>query len=234
MNIEKLKNIQIVCKNKEDVEDCLNNLEELGFEVKNNNENYKVIFYNECSNLFENDIRFLYTPDVYFYNKKFIKILKKLMKQKEDKKDIEVASDGRIMKINNSLSNKEISIIDSILKKYSGVCIKDIPSHFLDYILKYRLAYETKEARDRAMFKLEIETDLKNIAERLNNGRKIDWNDEEQNKYNIYYNYGNKRLDYNFCSTHRYQGIIYCLDKNFLDVVKKEIGEENLIKYFEQ
>lgn len=36
MNIEKLKNIQIVCKNKKDVEDCLNNLEELGFEVKNN------------------------------------------------------------------------------------------------------------------------------------------------------------------------------------------------------
>ena len=29
------------------------------------------------------------------------------------------------------------------------------------------------------------------------------------------------------------QGGIYCLDKNFLDVAKQEIGEENLIKYFE-
>lgn len=84
------------------------------------------------------------------------------------------------------------------------------------------------------MFKLEIKTKLENIAERLNAGRKIDWENKEQNKYEICYDYIRKKIE---CRTLCYckdQGVIYCLDKNFLEVAKQEIGEENLIKYFKE
>ena len=237
MNIEKLKNIQIVCKNQKDVEDCLNNLEELGFEVKNNNENYKVIFYNECSNLFENDIRLLYAVDVYFYNKDFIKTLQKLIKEKKEVKDVELAKDERITKINNYESKEKIFIAcDWYNRKQVSTLneVEDFTPEFLDYSLKYGFVYATEEARDRAMFKLEIETKLKNIAERLNAGRKIDWKNGEQKKFFIYYICDDEILDYDFHLTFKVQGTIYCLDENFLEVTKLEIGEEDLIKYFKE
>ena len=82
------------------------------------------------------------------------------------------------------------------------------------------------------MFKIEIETKLKNIAERLNAGRKIDWENTNQIKYYIYYDYEIKVLDYCIPGHCQNQGTIYCLDKNFLEVAKQEIGKENLIKYF--
>ena len=42
----------------------------------------------------------------------------------------------------------------------------------------------------------------------------------------------NKILDYSLHYYIRNQGTIYCLDKNFLEVAKQEIGKDNLIKYF--
>lgn len=87
------------------------------------------------------------------------------------------------------------------------------------------------------MFKAKIETKLKNIAERLNAGRKIDWEDENQSKFIILYNCKSKilgLLDLYSVYRWKYQGGIYCLDENFLEVAKQEIGEENLIKYFKE
>ena len=82
------------------------------------------------------------------------------------------------------------------------------------------------------MFKAKIETKLKNIAERLNAGRKIDWGDIDQKKFFIHYDYKDKRLGYELYFHCKLQGVIYCLDKKFLEVAKQEIGENNLIKYF--
>ena len=81
---------------------------------------------------------------------------------------------------------------------------------------------------------MKIETKLKNIAERLNNGRKIDWKNVEQKKFFIYYNCDDEILDYDFRLTFKFQGTIYCLDENFLEVTKLEIGEKKLIKYFKE
>lgn len=240
-NIDDLKKCQIVCRNDKDIEDCLNMLEELGFEVRNNDSQYQVIFYRQYGNLFENDVRLECGVDTYFYNKKFIKTLQKFIKQKEGKEkekqaDFEVAEDGRIIKINNYKSREKVFIACEwdYRGRTSWDTIEDFKPEFLDYLLKYGLAFSTKEARDKAMFKLEIETKLKNIAERLNNSRKIDWKDKDQNKYEIYYDYMRKKIECrSFCYC-KDQGIIYCLDKNFLNVAKKEISEENLIKYFKE
>lgn len=232
-NKEGLKNIQIVCREQKDIENCLNMLEELGFEVRNNDNQYKVIFYREYSGMFENDVRLECGVETYFFNKKFIKTLQKFIKEKKEKEkkekveDFEVAEDGRIIKINNFESEQNIYTIYGSETRAHNILA-------LDTKIDLGFIYATAEARDRAKFKLEIKTKLKNIAERLNAGRKIDWEREERNKYYIYYNYNIKALDY--CSSGRCpnQGTIYCLAKDFLDVAKQEIGEEQLIKYFKE
>lgn len=249
-NINDLKNIQIVCRNKQDIENCLNMLEELGFEVRNNDNQYKVIFYREYSDMFENDIRLECKKDTYFFNKKFIKILKKLINEKKEKKekveDIEVASDGRVMEINNYKCKECLSFlaidfnnenIDDPVGNANETLYCNYDSEEMGFyrLLKYGLLFKNDEALDRHLFKLEIETKLKNIAERLNNGRKIDWEDKRQSKFSISYDFIDYKKIYCSLSCHyKSQGTIYCLDKHFLDVAKKEIGEENLIKYFKE
>lgn len=242
-NIKDLKKCQIVCRNKQDVENCLNMLEELGFEVRNNDNQYQVIFYSEHSNLFENDVRLECGVDTYFYNKNFIKTLQKIIKEKEEREkeeDFEVAEDGRIIKVNNWDSDKYLYFLsrwDNTRVNFTTLNRQDI-----EYYVNIGLVFASKEARDRALFKLEIETKLKNLAERLN--KKIfhvDSNLFENNviKYNLsieYINSFEKILHCYGCgnNTIQDQGVIYCLDKNFLEVAKKEIGEEKLIKYFKE
>ena len=168
-----------------------------------------------------------------FYNKKLIKTIQKFLKEKQEKKeDFEVAKDGRIIKVNNWMSEKQIFLL-FIIDKSAGA----INSFLQDCLIKYvnlGLVYATKEARDRAIFKLEIETKLKNIAERLNKGQKIDWEDDNQSKHCIYYGYDDKKIN---CFARHYrkdQGEIYCLDENFKDEAIKEIGEEDLKWYLKQ
>lgn len=234
-DIEDLKDIQIVCRRKEEIEDCFNMLEELGFEVRNNDNQYQVIFYREHSDMFENNVRLQCGVVTYFYDKKFIKNLQKLKKDKL--KDIEITEDKRITKINNYKSKEKVFIAcdwDNRKQVSTSNEVEDFTPEFLDYSLKYGLVYATEEARDKAMFKLEIETKLKNIAERLNNSRKIDWEDRNQQKFYIHYNYDKEILDIYVGFYRKNQGAIFCLDKNFLEAAKKEIGEEELKKYFKE
>lgn len=144
-------------------------------------------------------------------------------------KDFEVANDGRITKVNNWNSEKKVFCINGF-----SVNLFFYNNEHGQSFIDLGLLYATEEARDRAKFKMEIETKLKNIAERLNNGKKIDWEDISQNKFNIYYNYDDNIIDFYFSSYCGFQGTICCLDKDFLEVAKKEIGEENLIKYFKR
>lgn len=241
-NINDLKKIQIVCRNQEQVKNCLNYLKQLGFDVEDFTgycDGCNIIFWGYRSkNFFFSNMLKRNLP-IEFYNKKLIKTLQKFIKEKEERKeevkDFEIAEDGRFIKINNYKSEKEVFLFCDWMyreKILLGI-IKDFNPVYLNYLLKYGLAFSTKEARDKAMFKSEIETKLKNIAERLNNGRKIDWEDNED-KFNIYYNHNNKKLDFDFNSFHQEQGVIYCLDKNFVKVATQEIGEDNLIKYFKE
>ena len=240
-NIDNLKKCQIICKNQEQVKNCLNYLEQLGFDVEDFTDYYdgcNIVLWGEHSEKFVFSDILKGKITIEFYNKKLVKTLQKLIKEKEKQekvKDFEVAEDGRIIKVNNWMSKKQIFLL-FIRDKAAGT----INRFSQDCLIKYvnlGLVYSTEEARDRAMFKLEIETKLKNIAERLNNGGKIDWEDEDQTKFIILYNYRSKilgLLDLYGVYRWKYQGGIYCLDKNFLDVAKQEIGEDNLIKYFKE
>lgn len=71
---------------------------------------------------------------------------------------------------------------------------------------------------------------LKDLALELNNGVEIDWSDDKQLKFYIYFGKFQQDLDQDNnigCSD---IGQVYCIDESFLDVAKERIGEEKLIK----
>ena len=342
-NIEELKNIQIVCRNQEQVKNCLNYLKQLGFDVEDFTEYHdgcNIVLWGEHSKKFVFSDILKGKITIEFYNKELVKTLQKFIKEKgkgkeqeaktiveylrskpidvridnrqdydnminyleeqgivwnsgdklsetveydnkiikfltfwcsifgkdklrtglmwsmelnkirknisvkelfkkfnieyKESPDFEVAKDGRIIKIKDYSSEQIIYIARDYTHNKEGYEIFNLNPTFLDFTLKYGLLFSTKEARDRAMFKLEIETKLKNLAERLNAGRKIDWEDKNQNKYEIYYDYIRKKIECRAFCYCKDQGVIYCLNKNFLKVAEKEIGEEDLIKYFKE
>lgn len=93
--------------------------------------------------------------------------------------------------------------------------------------------FKTKEEAEKVVEKLKIYTRLKDLTLRLNKGEELDWENENQRKYFIYYDNHNKEI-YTICNYYSKElGQIYCLDKDFLNKAIKEIGEENLKKLFE-
>lgn len=89
--------------------------------------------------------------------------------------------------------------------------------------------FQTEQEAETEADKILVRRQLEDIAKRLNKGRKIEWNSNEQLKWCIEL-YGNKIVT-NFYYHAKTQGAVYCLDDNFLDVAKREIGEDKLIKY---
>lgn len=105
-----------------------------------------------------------------------------------------------------------------------------------DYVDEYRF-------KTRNYFKTEEEAleykqvmityyNLMDLAEELNKGRKIDWNDGSQCKYSIYYNYEIDKLQRTCSFRWKDLGQIYCLDKNFKEKAIEKIGEDRLKKLF--
>lgn len=92
--------------------------------------------------------------------------------------------------------------------------------------------FRTEEEAKKMVEKIKIYTQLKDLALRLNQGRKVDWNSSVQAKWHIYYDHNDSLTT---IGNYRYQdlGQIYCLDSDFLKIAKQEIGEENLKKIFE-
>ena len=92
--------------------------------------------------------------------------------------------------------------------------------------------FRTEEEAEKMVEKIKIYTRLKDLALRLNQGRKVDWNSSVRAKWHIYYDHNDSLIT--TIGEHSYQdlGQIYCLDKNFLEIAKQEIGEENLRKLF--
>lgn len=88
-----------------------------------------------------------------------------------------------------------------------------------------------QEAKD---FKENILTKqaLKDLALELNEGKQIDWHDSRQHKYSLQidYDYGKYYLSSDPMSSIKELGQVFCLDKDFLTIAKKRIGEEKLIK----
>lgn len=91
--------------------------------------------------------------------------------------------------------------------------------------------FQTREQAETEAEKILVRRQLENIARRLNKNEKIDWNNEDQNKYFICSNHWQDIIILERGWKNKFCGVIYCLDKNFLDIAIQEIGEERLKKY---
>lgn len=91
--------------------------------------------------------------------------------------------------------------------------------------------FETKEDARREAGRIFIRRRLEAIAKRLNNGEEINWNNYNQIKYHIMYNFEKACLDYVSNYKYKNEGCVYCLNKNFVNEAIKEIGRIELMDY---
>ena len=93
--------------------------------------------------------------------------------------------------------------------------------------------FKTEVEAKQHIKNLKTKMKLKRLAERLNNGVEIDWSNSSQRKFylmaDLYYR-DDIELKQNHCLWIK-ASTIYCLDEDFLEIAKKEIGEQALIDY---
>lgn len=100
------------------------------------------------------------------------------------------------------------------------------PFHYLTYN-----CFKTKEEAEQEAEKILVRRQLEDIARRLNKDEKIDWNNQEREKYCLAYDNNDKCICQAANKFTIRQGTVYCLDENFKDIATQEIGEERLTKY---
>ena len=109
---------------------------------------------------------------------------------------------------------------------------RDVNDEFDIDVARYRTynCFKTKEQAELEAEKILVRRQLEDIARRLNKGQEIDWNDNNQLKYCIGFDF-----PFNIISIgalyRKLQGSVYCLSDKFKDVAIQEIGEERLKKY---
>ena len=91
--------------------------------------------------------------------------------------------------------------------------------------------FKTEEEAKQEAEKILVRRQLEYIARRLNKGREIDWNNENQIKYCIRFNFPLDIISICARLHQKLQGTVYCLSDKFKDVAIQEIGEERLKKY---
>lgn len=101
-----------------------------------------------------------------------------------------------------------------------------------NYRYKTRNYFKTREEAQKHLDNINTYYELMNLAEELNNEKKIDWNNYEQEKYCLFYDYEDKIVWQAWNRFSKEVGQIYCLDENFLDKAIERIGKERLEKLF--
>ena len=91
--------------------------------------------------------------------------------------------------------------------------------------------FQTREQAEAESQKILVRRQLEVIAKCLNKGEKIDWRDDSQPKFYLYYNCCSENIKYGIYYHSKIAGVVYCLTEKLLDIAKEEIGEERLIKY---
>ncbi len=91
--------------------------------------------------------------------------------------------------------------------------------------------FQTREQAKQEAENILIRRQLEDIARRLNKGIKINWDNEEQDKYFIRFSYWSAVIQLECAWKYKLQGVIYCRDEKFLDVAIEEIGKERLENY---
>lgn len=113
----------------------------------------------------------------------------------------------------------------------SGVCNFNYNDDSTDKFL-YNIGncFKTKEEAEFAVEKLKVITEFKRFALE-NNKCELDWNDEFQEKYSIYYNVKKRKIDIEYWCIYK-ENTIYFSSKEIAERAIKAIGEDRLKKYY--
>lgn len=103
-----------------------------------------------------------------------------------------------------------------------------------DYRYKARNYFETEEKARKYLEKIEIYYKLMDLAEELNGEEEIDWDNNGQNKYSIYFDCYKQELKQDVNWLAMMLGQIYCLNGDFLEIALERIGEDRLKKLFKE
>lgn len=103
-----------------------------------------------------------------------------------------------------------------------------------DFNYKTRNYFKTEEEAQRHLDNINTYYELMDLAEELNEGEEIDWENLHQIKYIITYDSEDKKIFSISNNVIKNLGQIYCLNKNFLEVAKQKIGEERLESLFKE
>ena len=85
----------------------------------------------------------------------------------------------------------------------------------------------TKENADIALSILQAKVELQTIATKLNDGRVIDWADNEQLKYTLYFSHLRNQIDWSGYYYNQYADIV-CLERSFPEVALERMGKVKL------
>ena len=91
--------------------------------------------------------------------------------------------------------------------------------------------FKIREQAKQEAEKILVRRMLEDIARRLNNGNKIDWNNDKQFKYYICIDSRDNEIIWDREVRYISQGVVYCLNINFYNVAIQEIGEQRLKAY---
>lgn len=100
-----------------------------------------------------------------------------------------------------------------------------------NYRYYLNICFRTTEEAKQHQENIITEVELRQLAEELNNGGKIDWKDTEQEKYYLYYDSEDEEIYTDYTYMAKFPKQIYCLDGNFKERAIEQIGEEKLKNY---
>lgn len=96
------------------------------------------------------------------------------------------------------------------------------------------ICFKTVEEAEQYKEKIQTEIELRKLAEKLNNGEKIDWEDTEKEKYYLYYDSEDEEVYTDYIYMDKFPQQIYCLRREFKDKALKQIGKEKIINYLKE
>lgn len=154
-------------------------------------------------------------------------ILKEIEKTKEHLANMEKMLKGCSDRWKPKPSQEYYCVDDSNVTR--RVNFNTMNAYDRDRIKTYN-CFQTREQAEQEAEKILIRRQLEDIARRLNKSKEFDWGDKNQHKWFIVYNttYGFETYSVSETTT---QGVVYCLDKGFLNTAIEEIGEERLKVY---
>ena len=89
--------------------------------------------------------------------------------------------------------------------------------------------FKTKEEAEEHKKKIEIQSKFKNFVKERT--EELDWGNDNQEKWFMYYSYLFENIDFDTHYITKYQGVIYASSRKILEDAIAEIGEDNIKKY---